>query len=304
MNGAAPDEQLENRPGWDGTDRRGQGGTDLSRLEFLSAKVIEECEVIREAGGQLSSTLESTMMEACTLTVAAAETQEVLDRTREAGEALVGETNAMVQLAGSTRQVAATAVSRANEGAGRIASLVEQIGSIGEFLHGISRISQQTNLLALNARIEAARAGTHGAGFAVIAQEVKTLAGEAGGLSATIEAKLKELTQASLQAQASFQAIVNAVHEATTSLGELVDRQNRAGEAIGVTARQTGDAAAMVSALSETVVRMQMAIAETGDAYSKLLRSLDTMTVSAEGVARRNTEGLITAQLETAKALL
>lgn len=307
MDGGAGD--AKGQATWQGQDRRGttsprEGGTDLSRLDMLSGKVIEECAVIREAGGKLSSTLESTMMEACTLTVTAAETQDFLERSRAAGEILLSESREMLQLADMTRTAAGQAVERAGEGEACITQLVEHIGSIGQFLHGITRISQQTNLLALNARIEAARAGVHGAGFAVIAQEVKTLASEAGGLSATIEAKLKELRQASLAAQSSFQSIVGAVHEATTDLAELVARQQRAGEAIAENSRQTGETAGMMAALAETVTRMQMAIADTGDAYSQLLKSLDTLTVSAEGVARRKDEGLLTATLATAKALL
>ncbi|MBK6851805.1 MAG: hypothetical protein IPG93_09365 [Burkholderiales bacterium] len=60
----------------------------------------------------------------------------------------------------------------------RIDTLSAQARNIGDVAGAITRITSQTNLLALNAAVEAARAGEHGRGFAIVAQEVKLLAGQ------------------------------------------------------------------------------------------------------------------------------
>ena len=128
-----------------------------------------------------------------------------------------------------------------------IMKLSEQNHSIGEITSTVADIADQSNLLAVNAAIEAAKAGEHGRGFTVVAQEIRSLAEQSKKSTAQVKEILNEIQRSTKQAVEAIQQGSEIVNEG----GKLVQDDRKVVETLTETIEQAYQAAIQISSSSQ-----------------------------------------------------
>jgi methyl-accepting chemotaxis protein len=150
----------------------------------------------------------------------------------------------------------------------RIADMGQSSEEIGAIVETIDDIAAQTNLLALNAAIEAARAGEHGKGFAVVADEVRKLAENAAGATQKIASLIKNI-------QGTIASAMQAMEEGSRQVEAGVTRANEA--------RQVLDAILVAAeAANQQVGRIAAATGEMDTSSNELVGAMDSVSAVVE----------------------
>lgn len=168
-----------------------------------------------------------------------------------------------------------------------IAELIEGLGEnskqIGEIVDTIAGIAEQTNLLALNAAIEAARAGEHGRGFAVVADEVRKLAEQSQEAASEISERIGRI-------QSSTQEAVDAMHQGLSEVMDGTKTVQGAGTSFDGIASMVGKVAAASQAMQSSVERLTQSIGHIDAAVEEINTKSRSVADEAQTVSAATEE--------------
>jgi methyl-accepting chemotaxis protein len=225
---------------------------------------------------------------------------QVLERGKAIGEAAQSAravTRAMAQEVGATRTKVAAALSdiqllvaQVQSTAARLEELRGSLETVATTAAGIEGIASHTNILAINASVEAVHAGARGAGFAIIAEEVRSLANQTKDASRKVDASLKALATIAgqlVEASQEGKAKAQAVGEGAQSIAALADLVGRATGEIDLRAEKIGSGAKDVETRVGGFISGVGTLDEGVGASSKALSSLSERLAGLLHVSER-----------------
>ena len=207
--------------------------------------------------------------------------------------------NSTARQAAESSESGSAAINKAMSGMSdireRVLAIAETIKTLAQFarridaiIGSVSEIATQSNLLAVNASIEAARAGVHGRGFAIVADEVRSLSHQSTQSAGQVRAILEEIQSAMKQAIRATEDGLNAVEEGLSVAGQAdlvmaqladnVGSAQRAVQQVYEIIRQQGDGLDEISIGIERVERVTHANLESTHAVETIAAELNRLT--------------------------
>jgi methyl-accepting chemotaxis protein len=257
---------------------RHDGSVNLaSRLEQelgeVLAGVSATIEELKTATTSLNDTADAANQRCINASAGAEQASTNMQSVAAAAEELtssIGEINRQVV---NSATLASGAVEKSGAMSLQIGGLSDISKNIGDVVKLINDIAEQTNLLALNATIEAARAGEAGRGFAIVAQEVKVLAGQTAQATESISAQINNLQAVS--ANANINTAIEEINVSCNAIAASVTEQSSATSEI---ARSVDEAAQGTRSVSGGISGVQSATDRTRETVNDVLRSTDVLT--------------------------
>jgi len=186
-------------------------------------------------------------------------TRDALHQVHTGEQVIDNASNAITELSTTVRDLDAV-LERLTEGSGKIASVVDVIRGVAE----------QTNLLALNAAIEAARAGEQGRGFAVVADEVRTLAQRTQESTGHIQSIIGEVSETTAAAGANMQHCLQMADRSVDEMGNV------------------GQALKAIAQAVESIDQMSHQIAAAAEEQSATAADIEANTQTISTIAERS----------------
>jgi len=229
-----------------------------AEIETTLAELLALSNRMGSASGALTTAADKAADRTAGAAAASGDASAHVRDIASAADELAVSVNEIERQIAQSHTIAAKAVDEAESTNAAVKALNEAAGRIGDVVSLITDIAEQTNLLALNATIEAARAGEAGRGFAIVASEVKALAGQTAKATEDIAAQITGMQKATTRSIAALGAIERTIRDIgaiSNTIGAAVTEQGAATQEIArsveVAARRTTDTAGEVGRVGE-----------------------------------------------------
>jgi methyl-accepting chemotaxis protein len=266
----------------------------IGNLRVQIREILDGVGVLASSASEISTTVSQLAASATETASSVSETTATVEEVKKTAELAREKSRSVAEGARETARIAQSgedAVQATGESMSRIreqvdsvaASMVklsEQSQAIGMIIASVDDIAEQSNLLAVNAAIEAAKAGEHGKGFSVVAQEVKNLA------------------EQSKQATAQVRTILNDIQRATSTAVMATEQAGNAVNGGAIQSSRTGEA---IQTLARNIQVAAEASAQIAVSAQQQFAGVDQVTIAMENIkqaSEQNVEG--TRQMELA----